>query len=309
MKISIVGLGSLGGFLAARLSSFPDVQIQWAFRKRSSRLEKQVSLTFQGVDEPLIGQANTVCYGLEQVAGDIVFITTKAQDNHLLFKQAKSWKHKTVVLLQNGIGEDEKLAQHLDSSNTIVSAITHLKASYTTPPYQVTLHNELLDCVYAIHQGQPNPYLDSVLSHAFDEVKREIGTYHARLPKLMISFAANAASFLYDSDMQGLATNTKCRELMLNVEQEFLALFDILGIRYPTFTISQLISLLDAPCYKGAYFSMKEDFDKGKQVEFEAIFDAITELANKHRSPFRCCSSIRDRVEAIIETPHQQTLR
>lgn len=33
MKVSIVGLGSLGGFLAARLSSFPDIQIQWSIER------------------------------------------------------------------------------------------------------------------------------------------------------------------------------------------------------------------------------------------------------------------------------------
>ena len=176
MKVSIVGLGSLGGFLAARLSSFPDIQIQWVYRKSSIRQDEQVLLTYPETDEPLIGQAHATSYGLEQVTGDVVFITTKAQDNRALFEQAKAWTNKTIALLQNGIGEDEKLAQALDSSNAIISAVTHLKASYTTAPYQVTLHNQLLDCVYAVHKGQANPYLDSILSHAFDEVKRETST-------------------------------------------------------------------------------------------------------------------------------------
>ncbi|WP_217273853.1 ketopantoate reductase family protein [Vibrio coralliilyticus] len=300
MKVSIVGLGSLGGFLAARLSSFPDIQIQWVYRKSSIRQDEQVLLTYSETDEPLIGQAHATSYGLEQVTGDVVFITTKAHDNRALFEQAKAWTNKTIVLLQNGIGEDEKLAQALDSSNAIISAITHLKASYTTAPYQVTLHNHLLDCVYAVHQGQANPYLDSILSHAFDEVKRETSTYHARLPKLMISFAANAASFIFDSDMYGLANNAKCRELMLEIEQEFLALFDALSIPHPKLTISELISLLDSPSYKDAYFSMKEDFDSGKQVEFETIFQATRSLAALHHVPFTRGSQVCHTLEKLL---------
>ncbi|NOH62547.1 ketopantoate reductase family protein [Vibrio sp. RE88] len=305
MKVSIIGLGSLGGFLAARLSSFPDIQIQWVYRESSIRQDEQVLLTYPETDEPLIGQAHATSHGVEQVTGDVVFITTKAHDNSALFEQAKAWTNKTIVLLQNGIGEDDKLAQALDSSNAIISAITHLKASYTTAPYQVTLHNQLLDCVYAVHQGQANPYLDSILSHAFDEVKRETSTYHARLPKLMISFAANAASFIFDSDMYGLANNAKCRELMLDIEQEFLALFDALSVPHPKLTISELLSLLDAPSYQNAYFSMKEDFDNGKQVEFETIFDASIQLANKYQLPFKYCSDVRDRVKALLETQRQ----
>lgn len=300
MKVSIVGLGSLGGFLAARLSSFPDIQIQWIYRKSSIRQDEQVLLTYPETDEPLIGQAHATSYGLEQVTGDVVFITTKAHDNSALFEQAKAWTNKTIVLLQNGIGEDEKLAQALDSSNAIISAITHLKASYTTAPYQVTLHNQLLDCVYAVHQGQANPYLDSILSHAFDEVKRETSTYHARLPKLMISFAANAASFIFDSDMYDLANNAKCRELMLEIEQEFLALFDALSIPHPKLTISELISLLDSPSYKNAYFSMKEDFDSGKQVEFEAIFQATRNLAGLHHVSFNRGNQVCHTLENLL---------
>lgn len=300
MKVSIVGLGSLGGFLAARLSSFPDIQIQWVYRKSSIRQDEQVLLTYPETDEPLIGQAHATSYGLEQVTGDVVFITTKAQDNRALFEQAKAWTNKTIVLLQNGIGEDEKLAQALDSNNTIISAITHLKASYTTAPYQVTLHNQLLDCVYAVHQGHPNPYLDSILSHAFDEVKRETSTYHARLPKLMISFAANAASFIFDSDMYGLANNAKCRELMLEIEQEFLALFDALSIPHPKLTISELLSLLDAPSYQNAYFSMKEDFDSGKQVEFETIFQATRSLAALHHVSFTRGNQVCHTLENLL---------
>ncbi|MGY3688847.1 ketopantoate reductase family protein [Vibrio coralliilyticus] len=300
MKVSIVGLGSLGGFLAARLSSFPDIQIQWIYRKSSIRQDEQVLLTYPETDEPLIGQAHATSYGLEQVTGDVVFITTKAHDNSALFEQAKAWTNKTIVLLQNGIGEDEKLAQALDSSNAIISAITHLKASYTTAPYQVTLHNQLLDCVYAVHQGQANPYLDSILSHAFDEVKRETSTYHARLPKLMISFAANAASFIFDSDMYDLANNAKCRELMLEIEQEFLALFDALSIPHPKLTISELISLLDYPSYKNAYFSMKEDFGSGKQVEFEAIFQATRNLASLHHVSFNRGNQVCHTLENLL---------
>jgi 2-dehydropantoate 2-reductase len=300
MKVSIVGLGSLGGFLAARLSSFPDIQIQWVYRKSSIRQDEQVLLTYPETDEPLIGQAHATSYGLEQVTGDVVFITTKAHDNRALFEQAKAWTNKTIVLLQNGIGEDEKLAQALDSSNAIISAITHLKASYTTAPYQVTLHNQLLDCVYAVHQGQANPYLDSILSHAFDEVKRETSTDHTRLPKLMISFAANAASFIFDSDMYGLANNAKCRDLMLEIEQEFLALFDALSIPHPKLTISELISLLDSPSYKDAYFSMKEDFDSGKQVEFEAIFQATRNLAGLHHVSFNRGNQVCHTLENLL---------
>ncbi|MEZ9872943.1 MULTISPECIES: ketopantoate reductase C-terminal domain-containing protein [Vibrio] len=138
------------------------------------------------------------------------------------------------------------------------------------------------------------------MSHAFDEVKRETSTYHARLPKLMISFAANAASFLYDSDMRGLATNTKCRELMLEVEQEFLTLFDALSIPHPKLTISELLSLLDAPSYEGAYFSMKEDFDSEKQVEFEAIFQATRSLAALHHVSFTRGNQVCHTLENLL---------
>ena len=116
----------------------------------------------------------------------------------------------------------------------------------------------------------------------------------------MISFAANAASFLFDSDMYGLANNAKCRELMLEIEQEFLALFDALSIPYPKLTISELISLLDSPSYQNTYFSMKEDFDNGKQVEFEAIFQATQSLATLHDVSFTRGSQVCQSLENLL---------
>ncbi|QUM88872.1 ketopantoate reductase family protein [Moritella sp. 36] len=301
LKVSIIGLGSLGGFIAARLSSLPDIQIQWVYRTYSLRKDKQVLLTSSSMSEPLVGYADTISYNLEDIFGEIVFITTKAYDNSTLLEQTKTWKHKTIVLLQNGIGEDEKLAQGLAPNNAIVSGITHLKASYTTSPYQVTLHNQLIDCIYAVYQGQPSAYLDYLLNNIFNDVERESSSYHVRLPKLLISFAANAASFLYDSDMRGLATNPKCRELMLEIEQEFLPLFNALNLPAPTFPISKLISLLDAPLYENAYFSMKEDSDNGRQVEFEEIFKASQKLANQYNVPFILGHQVCQHINNILQ--------
>ena len=295
--VSIVGLGSLGGFVAARLSSLPAVQIQWILgssgRSGKVRLECKV---------PVFAQANTISHSISDINGEIVFLTIKTYHNQRAFHQLQGLKNKTIVLLQNGIGEDEKLAEYLDSSNCIVSATTHIKASYASSPYVVTLHNELKDCLYAIHQGKPSEHLQTVFKHIFDEVTPLPSTYHVRLPKLLISFAANAASFVYDSDMQGLAQNSLCRELMLGIENEFLSLFERLNIPRPEFDITRLISILDSHVYKDCYFSMKEDFDEGKKVEFDAIFEATCSLAIRYNVSFSKGLAVSQKIEGLIST-------
>ncbi|MYM58905.1 NAD(P)-binding domain-containing protein [Vibrio sp. OCN044] len=297
-KVSIIGLGSLGGFVAARLSSLPKAQIQWILG--SSERSGEVQLDGK---VPILAQADSISHNIKDINGEIVFLTIKTYHNKKVFHQLKALKNKTIVLLQNGIGEDEKLAKCLDSSNCIVSATTHIKASYTSPPYTVTLHNDIKDCLYTIYQGQPSKHLKAVFKHVFDEVMPLPTAHHVRLPKLLISFAANAASFVYDSDMQGLAQSSLCRELMLNIEEEFLNLFEYHDIPRPEFDITRLISILDNPSYKGSYFSMKEDYDEGRKVEFEAIFKTTCDLAALHNIPFSKSSTVSQNIEDLITTP------
>ncbi|WP_017068589.1 2-dehydropantoate 2-reductase N-terminal domain-containing protein [Vibrio crassostreae] len=112
MKVSIVGLGSLGGFLAARLSSFPDIQIQWVYRKSSIRQDEQVLLTYPETDEPLIGQAHATSYGLEQVTGDVVFIATKAHDNRAYSSKPKPGQTKRSFYSKMALGKMKNSLKH-----------------------------------------------------------------------------------------------------------------------------------------------------------------------------------------------------
>ena len=116
--------------MAARLSSLPKAQIQWILG--SSERSGEVQLDGK---VPILAQADSISHNIKDINGEIVFLTIKTYHNKKVFHQLKALKNKTIILLQNGIGEDEKLAKCLDSSNCIVSATTHIKASYTSPPY------------------------------------------------------------------------------------------------------------------------------------------------------------------------------
>ena len=106
MKISIIGAGAIGCFLASRLDVLI-INYEMLF-KESNLSVSNPSFTIDGAIKYHVNNINYIT-DYRKISGDIIFITTKSFSNVEVFSKLRGLKNKTIILFQNGIGEEDKL--------------------------------------------------------------------------------------------------------------------------------------------------------------------------------------------------------
>ncbi|WP_237360293.1 ketopantoate reductase family protein [Vibrio marisflavi] len=281
MKVSIIGVGAIGGYVFAKLSETNRHNLQCVVSQHSALLEHneiKLSHSTQSSRSPI----ENITSDYSAIGGELIFITLKSTHNAEVFPQLAHLRNKTFVVIQNGIGNEAHLAQFLHESNTIIGATTNIKVTKTSAGNQVTLHKESSYLNYAhYHEGTNELDLESVFNLLFGSVSPKDDIFQARFPKLLVNASCNLASIIYDACMQTLSTAAEPRQLVEDIGQEVIQVAQAYGVNIDPSTVSQLFSHLAVPEFKGVYFSMKEDFDSGRDMEIETIFHNLVELANK----------------------------
>ncbi|WP_018690676.1 ketopantoate reductase family protein [Algicola sagamiensis] len=281
MKVSVIGVGAVGGFIATKLQHHTSNSVQLVVKPNSPIL-LDPHLHLNNGEQPVSVSFENVTADLQDVDGDVIFMTTKSTSNLDIFRALSHLQHKTFILLQNGIGAESQLARYVDKTNTIIGAISHIKVSFDREHHRVNCHNQLFNCVYADASGDSSPdVLEPLLSHIFDDVQKKENIFAARFPKLMVSISCNAASLLFDACMHQLYQRKECRELILALSHEVITVAAKFGVTLSIEDIENILQLFEAPQYQGVYFSMKEDHDKGLALEVDGIYRSFIDLSRQ----------------------------
>ncbi|WP_299005928.1 ketopantoate reductase C-terminal domain-containing protein [uncultured Shewanella sp.] len=291
MKISIIGIGAIGGYIAAHLLKHHQNQVQLLV-KTDSTLSTSTPLFVTGLTQ-LSATIDEVIYDTHQLNGDVIFVTTKSTANDTLFKSLSHLKHKIFIILQNGIGAEAKLAKYIDKSNTIIGAISNIKVTKGKQIGEVVLHSHFRNLVYAVVQPSQPPlqqqnklaFLPTLFKSIFNDVHALKNIYQVRFPKLMINIACNAASIIHDKTFYGLAHNQKSRKMIHSLSEEVRQVSQCYGVTIKANMMEDIINSFNAPQYKDVYFSMKQDFDSGLPLEMKYVFYHFIQLAEKANIP------------------------
>ncbi|MCL9780785.1 2-dehydropantoate 2-reductase [Vibrio sp. S4M6] len=281
MKITIIGVGAIGGYVFAKLSEAGEHDIQ-CVTSPTSALLKQQSIQLSSDNQSLTYPIKQIASDYAQIDGDIIFITTKTTQNSTVFPRLSSLKNKTFIVIQNGIGNEQHLAKYLHQSNTIIGATTNIKVTKKHTDNKVTLHNPLCQFNYALfQQGAVTAELGALFNQIFTSVTHTEDIYQARFPKLLVNLSCNLASILYDACMQTLSTSKEPRHLIEQIGKEVIQVAQAYQVDIAPSRIDLLLNKLAEPGFKGVYFSMKEDFDAGRPLETETVFDNFITLADQ----------------------------
>ena len=115
MRVCIVGCGAVGSLFAANLAQLGDVEV-WAYDLAREHVEtiNRDGLRLSGAGE-VVGRVRATSDAAELPACDFGIVATKAMHTESAIREtAHAFAAGCVATVQNGIGNEETIAQHVD---------------------------------------------------------------------------------------------------------------------------------------------------------------------------------------------------
>ena len=115
MRVAIVGCGAVGSLFAANLAQLDDVEV-WAFDLDRQHVEaiNQHGLRLSGAGE-VVGNVRATTNAGELPPGDFGIVATKCMHTpSAIAASAPAFANGAVCSVQNGVGNEEALAQHVE---------------------------------------------------------------------------------------------------------------------------------------------------------------------------------------------------
>ena len=115
MRVTIVGCGAVGSLFAANLAQLDDVEV-WAFdldREHVAAINEH-GLRLSGADE-VVGELSATTDAAELPPSDFGIVATKCMHTAAAIEAtAAAFANGSVCSVQNGVGNEEALAQHAE---------------------------------------------------------------------------------------------------------------------------------------------------------------------------------------------------
>jgi 2-dehydropantoate 2-reductase len=291
-KYIIIGTGALGGFYGARLSNSGQ-DVHFLVRSDYDYIRKHGLTIISKSGNVFIDKVNCYKKTEDMPKGNVILIATKALSNnelkHLILPVLK--ETSTVVLLQNGLGGEDYLADIIDNKR-LFGGLSILAVSKDSPG--VIKHHDF----GSIKIGQFNPdnlprEISSDLQEIVNDISKagiEAAAVHdlmqARWEKLVWNIPFSGLSVLLDADTRQIVSSDYslqlAKEIIKDVARAAAACGKIISKDFEKKMVEITVSMTP-------YFpSMKLDFDSGKPMEIEAIFGNPLRAAEKagYYAPF-----------------------
>src|SRR4051812_43212899 len=218
MRIGIIGLGAIGGVLAARLvASRKDGEEIVLAAGRSTQVIREHGLRIEG-EQPV--RPPIVAERLDGAPCDVVLLCTRTDDIETALSPAATLlgPDGTVVCVQNGLPEER--AARMVGKDRVLGAVIGWSASASGPgEYRVTGGGKFtLGAADAAGESRVAA-VAALLERAFP-VKPTANLLGARWSKLAMNCALSTLGAVSGLDFGGLAANRDARELAVIAVRE-----------------------------------------------------------------------------------------
>ncbi len=275
MKIAIVGAGALGLYYGALLQKNGE-DVHFLLRRDYEAITRQGLKVFSINGDFQLPRVQGYRYAREIGAVDLVIVGLKTFANqHLHDMIAPLLGEKTTILtLQNGLGNEETLAQ-LFGAERIIGGVAflcsnrgepgevhHLGAGRIVVGEHVCLDGQRLENVARLFCQA------GVDCHATPDLKR------ARWEKLVWNIPFNGLCALLQQPVNLLLAQEACRSLVRQLMLEVIAAANVQPLTKPI-AVEYADKMLEFSDAMGEYKpSMQIDRQEGRQLEIASIFRA-----------------------------------
>jgi 2-dehydropantoate 2-reductase len=255
MKILVMGAGAIGCFVGGCLAG-SDQQVTLVGRSALMQKIAREGLTLRWPDQSprtvFPATATTIPFDADF---DFILLTVKAPDTFQVIKELSGFENLTaltpktyIVSLQNGIGNEEQLADAFGPERVIAGTITIPIQAPEPGVIEVSKAKGGLGLA-ALQPGQPVKSLADVLNQAgltttlYDDYRA------MKWSKLLLNIVTNASSAILNLPPAAIIARPELFNLEIRALQEGVAVMQAQGIRavklpgYPVDSLAQLLSV------------------------------------------------------------------
>lgn len=280
---SVIGAGALGGFYGCRLQQVGH-RVSFLARSDYEHIRKQ-GWRIDSKDGNFVLPHVDVYRTPESLPpADAVIIGLKTTENHRLpqLLQTTMKPDGVVLVLQNGIGIEEKVAA-IVGSNPVIGGCCFLCCNKIGPGHIHHLDYGTIGMGELTHDGKPAPISERLQSIANDFIRAGIhieltdDLRLARWKKLVWNIPFNGLSVLLKAETNEIVGDPDLEQVVRNLMAEIVRAAAANGRTIEQAFVEQMIAYTKVMIpYRT---SMRVDYDQGRPLEIEAIFHATLQIA------------------------------
>jgi len=282
MKIVVLGSGAIGSLYGAFLSTLDENEVILVGRNPHVAAIREKGLLIQGI----MGKRKFNLDAVEDVSeideADLILLTTKTYDTISAIKTAKHLVNKGayVLLIQNGLGTEEQVANVLDSTR-VLRATTCMGALRIEPGVV-----EATGCgLTEIGSRFPENYkyvleLAEMLKKCGFDVRASDNIEGVVWTKTLVNCGINPVGALTGFKNGEVYRDPQLRQLVIRLVKEAVAIVEALGIELTTEDPVRY-ALGTAKATGDNINSMLQDILAGKRTEIDSITGEIIRLGKE----------------------------
>lgn len=283
MIISIIGAGALGKTYGGLLS-LAGHKVHYLMRSEYATVKKSgyFDLCFHEPEQTLKIENPILCHQAHELpTSDLVIIAVKTTENFQIASLLTHCltKNTIVLIIQNGIGNEEWISQYTENCPLICGISTMGATRVDALQVDITYRGDLKIAPYR-HQDQAacqvlvDLFSEPLKPHSITifENYKEI-----RWHKLIWNVPFATLSIIYSKSTDTLASTQPYISIVRNVISEVVEIAASEGVKIKNAYIEKM--LLATQKVKNFYPSMYRDFVEGKAIEKEYILDNVLKIA------------------------------
>lgn len=305
----IYGVGAVGGMYGAQLLNAKNkkaIEANTSFIARNQGYEalKKQGIKFHVVNDDgskeIYDSSSVDVYDdIEKfhLADDeylVILLCVKSKDTKdcaakiLKLVQSQNITDYTVISIQNGVENEDILAQKLGKEN-VVAAYTNVLAEVIAPGDYIRKGSYWL-CLGELEGNQDIEinsqnrigYLKNIFEQANLVIKTSTDIRADLWEKLVWNAAFNPASVLYEADITSLLQNPEAVELIKNIMRETRELAQFLNIQVNPEIDTKHFQRTSAFNWQGFKTSMLQDYLRGRKLELDQLLGVVVRLAKEN---------------------------
>ncbi len=282
MKIVVLGSGAIGSLYGAFLSILDENEVILVGRNPHVAAIREKGLLIQGIMGERKFNLNAVEDASEIDKADLILLTTKTYDTISAIKTAKHLvtNGAYVLLIQNGLGTEEQVANELDSTR-VLRATTCMGAIRVEPGVV-----EATGCgLTEIGSRFPENYdyvleLAEMLRRCGFDVRASDNIEGVVWTKTLVNCGINPVGALTGFKNGEVYRDPQLRRLVIRLVEEAVAIVEALGIELTTEDPVRY-ALGTAKATGDNINSMLQDVLAGKRTEIDSITGEIIRLGKE----------------------------
>lgn len=300
MKIAVIGAGAMGCLYGAYLSLKNEVVMLDSFAPQVDAINKN-GITIREED----GTEHTYKNVTARLSGDlhepvdwvILFVKSNYTDDALLSNAALFGDKTIVMTLQNGAGNDRKIAKYVSAGNIIIGTSTHNSVNLGKGKI---FHGGLGVTTIGSNHGAEK-YLDilekNLTEAGFDTVVSD-DIQRIIWSKLFVNLSINTFTAITNTPIGYMIEDRHAWNFAKRLVYEAISVAEEDGTYFDRREVMESIKEV-CEKLKNGYSSMYQDRKKGVKTEIDAINGAVVEQAKLYGVSVPYNSLIVDLVHAI----------